>query len=223
MTAVSLNVFRTTGDFMHLIAMLILLYRIRLTRSAAGVSLRTQELYVLVYATRYLDVFWNFLSLYNTVFKIVFLAVSIMTVYLMRFRYAHTYDKEHDTFRVEFLIAPCLLLALVWNLAFEFTEILWAFSIYLEAVAILPQLFLLQRTGEVETMNSHYIACLGSYRVLYILNWVWRLYHEPGYRNWIAWVSGIVQSGLYADFFYYFFKSKWYGQKLKLPAFENAT
>ena len=31
----------------------------------------------------------------------------------------------------------------------------WAFSIYLEAVAILPQLFLLQKQGEVENLTSH--------------------------------------------------------------------
>ena len=31
---------------------------------------------------------------------------------------------------------------------------MWAFSIYLEAVAILPQLFILQRTGEAETITT---------------------------------------------------------------------
>lgn len=35
-----------------------------------------------------------------------------------------TYDKEQDTFRYAFLIAPCLLLALVVNHKFTVTEVL---------------------------------------------------------------------------------------------------
>lgn len=83
--------------------------------SLLGVSLKTQELYVLVFVTRYLDLFWNFLSLYNSVMKVIFLTATIATVYLMRFKYKHTYDKEHDTFRVLFLIIPCTVLALVFH------------------------------------------------------------------------------------------------------------
>lgn len=33
------------------------------------------------------------------------------------------------------------------------SKVLWAFSIYLESVAILPQLFQLTRTGESETIT----------------------------------------------------------------------
>jgi ER lumen protein retaining receptor len=34
------------------------------------------------------------------------------------------------------------------------TEVLWTFSIYLEAVAILPQLVMLQRTKNVDTLTG---------------------------------------------------------------------
>lgn len=54
------------------------------------------------------------------------------------------------------------------------SEILWSFSIYLEAVGILPQLFMLSRTGEAETITTHYLFALGAYRALYIPNWVYR-------------------------------------------------
>ena len=40
-------------------------------------------------------------------------------------------------------------------------QIFWAFSIYLEAVAILPQLVLLQRSGNVDNLTSHYVFFLG--------------------------------------------------------------
>lgn len=51
---------------------------------------------------------------------------------------------------------------------------MWSFSIYLEAVAIFPQLFILQRTGEAESITTHYLAALGIYRGLYIPNWIYR-------------------------------------------------
>lgn len=56
---------------------------------------------------------------------------------------------------------------------------LWTFSIYLEAVAILPQLFLLQRTGETDNISAAFMACLGAYRALYLLNWIYRWMTEP--------------------------------------------
>jgi ER lumen protein retaining receptor len=78
---------------------------------------------------------------------------------------------------------------------------LWAFSIWLESVAILPQLFMLQRTGDAETITTHYLFALGAYRALYIPNWIYRWfigeYVEP-----IAVVAGVLQTILYSDFFY---------------------
>jgi hypothetical protein len=83
----------------------------------------------------------------------------------------------------------------------EFIEILWAFSIYLESVAILPQLFMLQRTGEAETITTHYLFALGAYRALYIPNWIYRYFTEDSVDA-IAIVAGLVQTALYSDFFY---------------------
>ena len=60
-------------------------------------------------------------------------------------------------------------------------EILWTFSIYLESLAILPQLFMVTKTGEAESITSHYLFALGMYRALYILNWVYRYYFEGTY------------------------------------------
>lgn len=80
-------------------------------------------------------------------------------------------------------------------------QILWTFSIYLESVAILPQLFMVSKTGEAETITSHYLFALGVYRTLYLFNWIWR-YHFEGFFDLIAIVAGLVQTVLYCDFFY---------------------
>lgn len=62
---------------------------------------------------------------YNTVMKLVFLVSSATIVYYMRFHRVvrNTYDKEVDTFRVAFLVGPCLLFALLINQEFTLLEV----------------------------------------------------------------------------------------------------
>jgi ER lumen protein retaining receptor len=95
--------------------------------------------------------------------KIIFLASTGAIVYYMRYDpvVRATYDKEQDTFRYAFLVAPCFALALVLHNMFTFTEVLWTFSIYLEAVAILPQLVLMQRTQNIDNLTGNYVFLLG--------------------------------------------------------------
>ncbi|ORX68980.1 ER lumen protein retaining receptor [Linderina pennispora] len=192
-----MNVFRLVADLLHLGSIFILIARIHQTRSCAGISLKTQALYFLVFVTRYLDLFTSFVSIYNTLMKLFFLAL--------------------DTFRVEYVLVGAALFALVFPHKYKVVEILWSFSIYLEAVAIMPQLFMMTRTGEADNITSHYIFALGGYRALYIVNWIYRYYSEDKYSDYIAWVAGIVQTGLYADFFYVYFTRVLKGKEFKLP------
>ncbi|KAG6756153.1 hypothetical protein NC651_026684 [Populus alba x Populus x berolinensis] len=97
-------------------------------------------------------------------------------------------------------------------------QVLWAFSMYLEAVAILPQLVLLQRSGNVDNLTGQYVFFLGAYRAFYIFNWIYRYFIDPHFTRWIACVSGLVQTALYADFFYFYFISWKNNAKLQLPA-----
>ena len=212
-----MNLFRFVGDLSHLLAIVLLLLKIWKTRSCAGISGKSQALFLIVFVTRYLDLLTNFVSLYNTVMKVFFIGSAAGTVYLMYFKFKATYDGNHDTFRVEFLLAPAALLACLLNHEFSVMEILWTFSIYLESVAILPQLFMVSKTGEAESITSHYLFALGSYRGLYILNWVWRYYTE-GFYDVIAIVAGCVQTVLYCDFFYLYITKVLKGKKLQLPA-----
>ncbi|KAG6525480.1 hypothetical protein ZIOFF_015436 [Zingiber officinale] len=232
-----MNIFRLAGDMTHLMSVLVLLLKIHtikscagksypcslcfiLLESSSGISLKTQELYALVFATRYLDIFTDFISVYNTIMKLIFLGSSFSIVwYIRRHKIVRrSYDKDQDTFRHFFLVLPCLLLALIINEKFTFKEVLWTFSLYLEAVAILPQLILLQRTRNIDNLTGQYVFLLGAYRALYILNWIYRYFTEPHYVHWITWISGLVQTLLYADFFYYYFSSLKNNVKLKLPA-----
>jgi ER lumen protein retaining receptor len=114
--------------------------------------------------------------------KLVFLGTSFAIVYHMRYNrlIKVTYDKEQDTFRHYFLVLPCFGLAALihqkatllevgwaalrpcWQAVTTSTvQVLWTFSIYLEAVAILPQLVLLQRTQNIDNLTGNYVFLLG--------------------------------------------------------------
>ncbi|EGG17501.1 putative transmembrane protein [Cavenderia fasciculata] len=209
-----MNVFRLIGDMLHLVSILLLLFKIRADKSCAGkvysISLKSQILFGIVFASRYLDLFTSFVSLYNTCMKLFFLCSSFYTIYLITTKYKFSYDKEHDNFRILFLIIPSFLLGCIFydgdSNSNAFMEILWTFSVFLEAVAIFPQLFLLQRTGEVEAITSNYIICLGGYRAFYFLNWIVRIFTEREFKGALVMIAGIVQTILYCDFFYYYFK-----------------
>ncbi|KAK3060660.1 hypothetical protein LTS18_008043, partial [Coniosporium uncinatum] len=187
--------------------------------SASGISFKTQFLYLAVYITRYVDLFWTFYkvdNLYNTVFKIVFIASQAYIVYLMLTDYKPTHDPNLDTFKVEYLLGASLVLGLLFPYKYTPSEMLWAFSIWLESVAILPQLFMLQRTGEAETITTHYLFALGIYRALYIPNWIYRYFFE-NYFDPIAVVAGIIQTVLYSDFFWIYYTKVLQGKKFNLP------
>ncbi|XP_013143647.1 PREDICTED: ER lumen protein-retaining receptor [Papilio polytes] len=212
-----MNIFRLLADLSHLLAIIILLIKIWKTRSCAGISGKSQILFAIVYTSRYLDLLTTFVSAYNTIMKIVFVVASYATVYLMYVKFKATYDHNHDTFRIEFLLIPSAILALLINREFTVLEVLWTFSIYLESVAILPQLFLVSKTGEAESITSHYLFALGSYRGLYLLNWIYRYFVEDHYEL-IAIVAGVIQTVLYCDFFYLYITKVLKGKKLQLPA-----
>ncbi|KAI8999472.1 ER lumen protein retaining receptor [Gaertneriomyces semiglobifer] len=215
-----MNIFRLTGDMMHLASILILLMKITMTRSAAGISFKTQLLYTIVFCTRYLDLFFKFRSIYNSIMKIFFIGTSFYVLFLMKKKFRATWDPNLDTMRLEFLLAPCAVLGLLTGLGkgFNIPEILWTFSLWLESVAILPQLFQLTRTGEAETITTHYLFALGAYRGLYILNWIYRYFVVGDNIDMIPVITGILQTALYCDFFYVYFTKVLKGKKFQLPA-----
>ena len=74
-----MNFFRIAGDVCHLLSFVVMFWKLYNSQSVAGISLKTQELYVIVFLARYLDLFWNFLSLYNWVWQAFYLNTGAFT------------------------------------------------------------------------------------------------------------------------------------------------
>ena len=123
-----MNIFRLAGDISHVISILLLLLRLRVTKSATGISLKTQELYLVVFVTRYLDLFTTFYSMYNTIMKVLYISATSYIIYMVRGTesFKSNYDRTQDSFlHWKFAVAPCVLLAVVTNYfeGFNFMEV----------------------------------------------------------------------------------------------------
>lgn len=235
----NLNIFRFLGDLTHLISILLLGWKMSITRSCAGnyyilkdffiigISLKSQVLYLIVYLTRYLDIFSfsfgtsSLLGIYNLIMKLFFIASQLMILHAMLRKFRATHNPKLDSFRIEFLIIPCLVLAIFVQsrrntLIESIREYFWTFSILLESVAILPQLYLLQKTGEAEMITTHYLISLGSYRALYLINWIYRYFFSKPPEGVVVF-AGLLQTILYSDLFYVYYKRVFTGRAFRLP------
>lgn len=79
-------------------------------------------------------------------------------------------------------------------------QMLWVFSEILESVCVIPQLLLLRQTTVPTVVDSFYLVALGTYRLMYVLNWIVRGANEKGYVDPTSWVWGSIQTALMVDF-----------------------
>lgn len=93
-----MDVFQLTGDFLHLIAILMLLLKIMANRNVIGISYRTQEIYLIVFITRYSDLIfehqWG--SLYFNVMKILFIGITIYIIFMMKCKRPYKLVKDYS-------------------------------------------------------------------------------------------------------------------------------
>ncbi|KNG48952.1 er lumen protein retaining receptor [Stemphylium lycopersici] len=219
------NLFHILGDVSHTSSKLILIWAIHSNSSAEGVSLITQVLYALVFSTRYLDIFtssatkdvwhtWNF-SL-----KIFYTLSSLYIIFLMTSVYARTREREKAWKFGMYCLLGSVVIAPFWYLIFKstlighssFLKFLWVFSEILESVCVIPQLLLLRQTTVPTVIDSFYLVALGTYRFLYVLNWIVRGVNEKDYHDPTSWVWGSIQTALMIDFAWVY----WTRQRVKL-------
>lgn len=198
--AVNWNYFRLIGDFMHLGGMVFGLAAICTGRSVDGFSRKTQVLYQTVYITRYLDIFVEPQGMYLFCFKVTFNAITAAMLYLFA-KYPHTYDISADSCNVIALFVGAGIIAYVSSAGSSFEKELWAYSEFLEPLALVPQYIMCYRVQRVKPTVVLYVLAVGGYRLLYVCNWIYKRYKWHGaYHDYISWCGGILECVLFADF-----------------------
>ena len=114
------------------------------------------------------------------------------------------------------------------NLNKEFlSDSCWTISMYLEASAMLPQIYMFQKLsnqegGVVEVLIGHTVFAVTFSRIFELFFWLGsfkELADHAGSRlpGYFVLASQLVQLGLMADFFYFYFQSLRKGVPMSLP------
>ena len=91
--------------------------------------------------------------------------------------YKDTYDKSADNFKYSKSLAfGAVILALFFNddTFHGFRGYLWALSVWLECVAIIPQFSMLRNIQDNGVIPLSYVLTLGGNKISYILRWTFR-------------------------------------------------
>ncbi|KAG7361559.1 ER lumen protein retaining receptor [Nitzschia inconspicua] len=207
-----LNILRKLGDASQLVAIALLILQLVKAKNARGISVRTQELRLTVFMTRYLDLFTSYFGPYNTIMKLVLISATMYIIILIKYTepYKTLYNPSQDSFpHWKFAVLPCVVLSFFVHMigskldGFSFIEWAWTFSIMLESVAIIPQLVVLRKYRLVENLTGKFVFFLGVYRVFYALNWIYQVNTHMFVRHRpLMYICGFIQTALYLDFFY---------------------
>lgn len=243
----------TYAAFMRCFGFGLLIFKMWKGKTSKGVSLKTLELYAVVFAVRILSIMRHQGYLpydktgdwfYHAVECLSFIAVCL-SIYSIFFPLLPTYDEKYDLFGnlhipkelgAVYLLIPCVVLAVIFHPSLNhewFSDVCWTVSMYLESVAMLPQLYMFQRQageegGTVEALMGHMVFALGFSRVFELVFWVAsfrELSDHAGSKasGWLVLLTQIAHVGIMADFFYYYIKSISQGKPMELAPSYDAT
>jgi ER lumen protein retaining receptor len=214
------------------------------SRRASGVSIKTLQLYSLVFFFRLTSIFRHegYLPydksgdwLYHIIELIAFIVTS-SALYGCMVPFKGTYQADLDRFGefnvppgygAVYLAGPALIVAIFIHPSLNsdfMSDVAWTYSMYLESLALIPQLYMFQKqaSGVVELLTAHFVAALGFGRMMEFCFWMYS-YHElatsagsklPGY---LALMSQVMQLVLLVDFFWYYFQAVKNATPLVLP------
>jgi len=206
----SQNLFRLTADFIHLFALLYLIRAIVKNKSVEGVSIATQFMSSMAFIFRYSDIFAHFVSFYNTTFKITYVVLYLLTVILYcvyKPKTTNKADEDKCMFIALFLMVLCYCFPSFVHEDMGGFEVVYRMSRYLEAVAIIPQIYLVYKQGAPNRSVFIYVLMLYIYRSLYIGNWIYR-YNMDYFVDEVASAAGVVQLVFYMVYFGVYWSKK---------------
>lgn len=210
----------------HAAGILLLIYKLTISKTCSGLSLKTQELTAIYLAVRLLSSI-SIRGQIHFVLDSLTLFATLWVIYMMRFKLKSTYMQEQDNMPVLYVLAPCAVVALLAHPVASIPLLIrwmWSFCIMVEALAVLPQLCLMQNAKMVEPFTAHYVFALGVSRFMGCANWIIKIIQTRGAylmligkgHFWLllALVSEVVQTFILADFCYYYVKSVMEGQTI---------
>ena len=221
----------------QMFAFIIVVIKVYTFQNSSGLSINTLICYALLLSARLFTnlLFTGYLPSDNSgdwfyqLTEIISLLCVLLLIYLTLIVYTETSDYTNDKVPFYYLAIPTFILACIVHTSlngFLPTDITWCFSMYLEAVAIFPQIQLfVVKKGQIETYTSHYVALCGLSRLLSLIFW-WDTYPELNtqdgnsislfcnYCGYFIIASQVIQLLIMIDYYYLYFKSLFKGEAM---------
>lgn len=218
------------SESVHIVGIIALIYKLFALKTCSGLSLKTQELTALFVTARLCCSTLTEANI-HTVLDVISLLSTLVVIWMIRFKLKSSYIKDLDNMKHYFVVVPSAIVAILihpFTHHWRVIRIVWAFSLYLEAVSVLPQLRFMQNAKMVETFTGYYVFALGVSRFMALAYWIIQIYETGGTYLFLAgsgyfwflaaFLAEMVQSFILADFCYYYMKSFVQGQLLrKMP------
>jgi hypothetical protein len=188
----------TLGSLLVLFAFLLLVAKVAFSRSVKNISLKTLQCYALVFTARLCSIlrYEGYLPYdrsgdwFYKATEVAALAIVLALIGCVLGPFRSSYKLGADKFTAPglpselgalVLAAPALLVAVLLHPALNgnfVTDTAWAFALYLEAVAMLPQFVLFdsarssERAGdEIEPLEANFVFSLAVARALHLVFW----------------------------------------------------
>jgi len=237
----------TISTGIQALGFLMLTLKVQRTKSVAGISSKSLEMFAMSIFTRlsstlvksgYIPVDRSGDLVYQ-LGDVISLILVINLLYKVHRTMAPTYQKDLDTLSLGAALPPAIILACCvhghLNRSFFFDS-LWYFSLNLETIAMLPQLWMLTNIGgEVEGMTSHFVFAIFAAKFSAWLFWYhgypeladgyvdadddgipedWGTSNHGGYMIIIMYTLQLLGS---ADFVFYYLKAFIARSRMVLP------
>ncbi|MCQ2817299.1 MAG: ER lumen protein-retaining receptor [archaeon] len=223
----------------QMLAFLIIVLKIVKSNNTSGLSVNTLICYLFLLIARLSSTifFTGYLpsdssgDWFYQLTEVVSVILIIILIYFIKGKYKETSDTMIDSAKFYYLVIPTFILSIIihTNLnSFIITDINWTFSMYLEAIAIFPQLKLfMAKRSQIESYTSHYVALCGLSKLLSLFFWV-DTYPElnsmnPSFLGYFTKYSGycivfsqILQLVILGDYYYLYFKALFKGEKMAI-------
>jgi hypothetical protein len=186
----------TMAVMFQCLAFALLSIQVLCTESVAGISARALALDALALCCRLSSTTWlnGYLPVDDSgdwVFQLVDICSLVMALWMLSqvlvVRHS-TYQAEQDKLPVYMLVIGAFVLALLFHAdmnSYPLFDMLWMAGLFIGTVAVLPQLWMIMRTGgRVHALTSHYIAAMAVSRMLSGI-FMWHARYDITCTPWI--------------------------------------
>ena len=190
----------TLGSLLSLFGFSLLIAKVALTASVSNISLKTLQAYTLVFVARLSSILFyeGYLPFdrsgdwFYQAAEVIGLIMTILLIVALTYLHPRKYSRTLDHFTapgvpefagVVVLIVPAAVLAVVFHPSLNnnwLTDTAWAFALYLEAIAIYPQLHMFYSqptagdaaTPEPEVFEVNFVFALAVGRLCHFVFWL---------------------------------------------------